>query len=99
MAQWDQQHHTTTKFYTNVTNLQGCVILVPPTTGTQLSIDILVTNQNTKENISITRTCNNIGSCASENEDYVICNHNTINVLITDDNNKTPSASLANNTL
>ena len=94
MAEWNQQHHTTTKLYTKVTNLQGCVVLIPPTTDTQLSIGVLVTTQNTKENRSITRTCNNIGGRASENEDYVICNHNLINVLSTNDNDTTPSASL-----
>ena len=38
---------------------------------------------------------NNIGSRASENEDYVIRNYNMINVLITNDNDTTPSESLA----
>ena len=70
------------------------VVLIPPTTSNQLSIGVLVTTQNTKENRSITRTCNNIGGRASENEDYVICNHNLINVLSTNDNDTTPSASL-----
>ena len=70
------------------------VVLIPPTTSTQLIIGVLVRTQNTKEKISITRTCNNIGGCASESEDYVICNHNLINVLITNDNDTTPSASL-----
>ena len=31
----------------------------------------------------------------SDNEDYVICNHNIINELITNDNDTTPSAPLA----
>ena len=48
VAQWYQQHHTTTTFYTKVTNLRGCVVLISPTTGTQLSIGILVTTQKTK---------------------------------------------------
>ena len=72
MAQWDQQQHTTTKFYTKVTNMRGCVVLIPPTTGNQLRISVLVTTQNTKEKRYITRTYNNIGSCVSKNEDYVI---------------------------
>ena len=94
MAHWDQQHYTTIKFYTKVTNLRGYVVLIPPTTGTQLSIGVLVTTQNTKENIYITSTCNNIGGCASKNEYYVICNHNLIIVLITNDNDTIPSSSL-----
>ena len=70
-------------------------VLIPPTTGTKLSIGVLVTTQNTKEKISLTRTYNNIGGCANDNEDNVTCNHNLINVLITNDNDTTPLASLA----
>ena len=95
MTQWDQQHHATTKFYSKVTNLQGYVVLIPPKTCTKLSIGVLVTTQNTKGNRSITCTCNNIGGCASENEDYITCNHNLINVLIINDNDTTPSTALA----
>ena len=76
------------------TTLDMTGVLIPPTTGTKLSIGVLVTAQNTKENTSITCTCNDIGGCASENEDYVICYHNMINVLINNDNDTTPSASL-----
>ena len=48
VAQWDQQHHKTTTLYTKVANMRGCVVLIPPTTGTQFSIVFLVTTQNTK---------------------------------------------------
>ena len=75
-------------------DLRGCVVLSPTTTGTQLSIDTLVTNQNTKENRSITSTWNNIDGCASENEDYLIYNHNIINIIITNNNDMAPSESL-----
>ena len=78
-------------------NILGCVVFIPPTTCTQLSIGVLVTNHNTKKR-SINCTCNNIGGCASKNEDYVICNHNLINVLITNDKDTTPLASLSHTT-